>query len=69
MAGAPALTVLYASCHPTARTRYADWAATAMATVANLRARAIAAPDSPDLDAPVKEVSANGAEFARLWRR
>jgi hypothetical protein len=40
-----------------------------MATVANLRARAIAAPDSPDLDAPVKEVSANGAEFARLWRR
>jgi transcriptional regulator with XRE-family HTH domain len=62
-------TVRYVFCHPAARTLYADWAATAVATVANLRARSIAAPDSPDLAALVAEVSAHSPEFARLWKR
>jgi hypothetical protein len=62
-------TVRYVFCHPTARTLYPDWEATALATVANLRARPIAAPDSPDLAVLVEEVSANSAEFARLWKR
>jgi transcriptional regulator with XRE-family HTH domain len=62
-------TVRYVFCHPAARTLYPDWEATALATVANLRARSIAAPDSPDLVALVEEVSANSAEFALLWRR
>jgi len=62
-------TVRYVFCHPAARTLYPDWEATALATVANLRARSITAPDSPDLVALVEEVSANSAEFARLWRR
>jgi hypothetical protein len=61
--------VRYVFCHPTARTLYPDWEATALATVANLRARSIAAPDSPDLAALVAEVSACSAEFAGLWRR
>lgn len=62
-------TVRYVFCHPAARTLYADWEATALATVANLRAHSITAPDSPDLVTLVEEVSANSAEFARLWRR
>lgn len=62
-------TVRYVFCHPAARTLYADWEATALATVANLRAHSITAPDSPDLVALVEEVSANSAEFAHLWRR
>ena len=62
-------TVRYVFCHPTARTLYPDWEATAAATVANLRARSLTAPDSPDLAALVSEVSAESAEFARLWRR
>jgi transcriptional regulator with XRE-family HTH domain len=62
-------TVRYVFCHPAARTLYPNWEATASATVANLRARSITAPDSPDLIALVEEVSANSAEFARLWRR
>jgi transcriptional regulator with XRE-family HTH domain len=62
-------TVRYVFCHPAARTLYPNWEATALATVANLRARSITAPDSPDLIALVEEVSANSAEFARLWRR
>lgn len=62
-------TVRYVFCHPAARTLYPDWEATALATVANLRARSITAPDSPDLVALVKEVSADSAEFARLWSR
>ena len=37
--------------------------------MANLRARSLTAPDSPDLAALVSEVSAESAEFARLWRR
>jgi transcriptional regulator with XRE-family HTH domain len=62
-------TVRYVFCHPAARTLYPDWEATALATVANLRARSIAAPDSPDLVALVEEVSATSVEFALLWRR
>ena len=62
-------TARYVFCHPAARTLYPDWEGTALATVANLRARSIAAPDSPDLAALVEEVSANSAEFTRLWRR
>jgi transcriptional regulator with XRE-family HTH domain len=62
-------TIRYVFCHPAARTLYPDWEATARATVANLRARSIAAPDSPDLVDLVTEVSAHSAEFARLWRR
>jgi len=62
-------TVRYVFCHPTARTLYPHWEATALATVANLRARSIAAPDSPDLAALVEEISANSVEFAGLWRR
>jgi transcriptional regulator with XRE-family HTH domain len=62
-------TIRYMFCHPTARTLYPDWEATALATVANLRARSVAAPASPDLAALVQEVSASSAEFARLWRR
>jgi transcriptional regulator with XRE-family HTH domain len=62
-------TVRYVFCHPVARTLYPNWEATASATVANLRARSITAPDSPDLVALVEEVSANSAEFARLWKR
>jgi transcriptional regulator with XRE-family HTH domain len=62
-------TVRYVFCHPAARTLYPDWEATAQATVANLRARSIAAPDSPDLAALVAEVSAHSAEFTRLWGR
>jgi transcriptional regulator with XRE-family HTH domain len=62
-------TIRYVFCHPAARTLYPDWEATAQATIANLRARSIDAPDSPDLRALVEEVSASSAEFARLWRR
>ncbi len=62
-------TVRYVFCHPTARTLYPDWEATALATVANLRARSIATPDSPDLATLVEEVSAESAEFGSLWRR
>jgi transcriptional regulator with XRE-family HTH domain len=62
-------TVRYVFCHPAARMLYPDWKATAVATVANLRARSVAAPDSPGLAALVAEVSACSAEFARLWRR
>lgn len=62
-------TVRYVFCHPRARTLYPDWEATAVATVANLRARSIAAPDSPDLAALVAEVSACSSEFAALWGR
>lgn len=62
-------TVRYVFCHPAARTLYPDWQATAVATVANLRARSIAAPGSPDLVTLVDEVSANSAEFALLWKR
>lgn len=62
-------TLRYVFCHPTARTLYPDWEATAQATVANLRARSVAATQSPDLAALVEEVSAASAEFARLWRR
>ena len=59
-------TVWYVFCHPAARTLYPDLEATALATVANLRARSVAAPDSPDLVALVEEVSENSAEFALL---
>ena len=62
-------TVRYVFCHPAARTLYPNWEATALATVANLRARSITAPDSPELAALVEEVSASSAEFALLWRR
>jgi len=62
-------TVRYIFCHPAARTLYPDWAATAAATVANLRARSVEAPDSPGLAALVAEVSAASPEFARLWDR
>lgn len=62
-------TLRYVFCHPTARMLYPDWEATAQATVANLRARSVAATQSPDLAALVEEVSAASAEFARLWRR
>jgi transcriptional regulator with XRE-family HTH domain len=62
-------TVRYIFCHPAARTLYPDWEATALATVANLRARSISAPDALDLAALVEEVSATSAEFARLWSR
>jgi transcriptional regulator with XRE-family HTH domain len=62
-------TVRYIFCHPAARTLYPDWEASALATVANLRARSIAAPDAPDLAALVAEVSAASSEFARLWNR
>ncbi|MFY9931795.1 MAG: helix-turn-helix transcriptional regulator [Streptosporangiaceae bacterium] len=62
-------TVRYVFCHPTARTLYPDWEATALATVANLRARSIATPDSPDLATLVEEVSAESAEFGSLWGR
>lgn len=62
-------TIRYVFCHPAARTLYPNWEATALATVANLRARSVAAPDSSDLVALVEEVSANSAEFALLWRR
>jgi transcriptional regulator with XRE-family HTH domain len=62
-------TVRYVFCHPAARTLYPDWEATALATVANLRARTITDSDSPDLAALVEEVSASSTEFARLWRR
>jgi transcriptional regulator with XRE-family HTH domain len=44
-------TVRYVFCHPAARTLFPDWEATALATVANLRARSLEAPDSPDLAA------------------
>jgi transcriptional regulator with XRE-family HTH domain len=60
-------TVRYVFCHPVARTLYPDWSATARATVANLRARSLAAPDAPDLTALVDEVSAASADFATLW--
>jgi len=62
-------TVRYVFCHPAARALYPDWEATALATVANLRARSIAAPDSPGLVALVEEISASSPEFARLWGR
>jgi transcriptional regulator with XRE-family HTH domain len=62
-------TLRYVFCHPAARTLYPDWAATAEATVANLRARSVGCPDSPELAAVVEELSAASAEFARLWRR
>lgn len=62
-------TARYVFCHPAARTLYPDWAATAEATVANLRARSVGCPDSPDLVALVEEVSGASAEFARLWGR
>lgn len=62
-------TLRYVFCHPAARTLYPDWEATAQATVANLRARSVAAPQSPDLAALVEDVSAASAEFARLWKR
>jgi len=62
-------TVRYVFCHPAARALYPDWEATALATVANLRARSIAAPDSPGLVALVEEISASSPEFALLWRR
>lgn len=62
-------TLRYVFCHPAARTLYPDWEATAQATVANLRARSVAAPQSPDLAALVEEISAASAEFARLWKR
>ena len=62
-------TLRYVFCHPTARTLYPDWKATAQATVANVRARSVAAPDSPDLAAVVEDVSTASAEFARLWSR
>jgi transcriptional regulator with XRE-family HTH domain len=62
-------TIRYMFCHPAARTLYPDWTATATATVANLRARSVGAPDSPGLAALVAEVSAASPEFARLWAR
>jgi transcriptional regulator with XRE-family HTH domain len=62
-------TVRYIFCHPAARTLHPDWEATALATVANLRARSIAAPDAPDLAALVAEISAISSEFAWLWSR
>lgn len=62
-------TVRYVFCHPAARTLYPDWHATARATVANLRARSLAAPDSPELAALVDEVSASSPEFVGLWQR
>jgi transcriptional regulator with XRE-family HTH domain len=62
-------TVRYVFCHPAARTLYPDWEATARKSVANLRARSVAAPDSPDLAALVEELSACSAEFTRLWGR
>lgn len=62
-------TLRYVFCHPAARTLYPDWEATAEATVANLRARSVAVPESPDLTALVDDVSAASADFSRLWRR
>lgn len=62
-------TVRYVFCHPAARTLYPDWAATAFATVANLRARSLTAPDSPELTPLVEEITASSDEFARLWNR
>jgi transcriptional regulator with XRE-family HTH domain len=62
-------TIRYVFCHPAARNLYPDWEATALASVANLRARSITAPDSPDLAALVAEISASSAEFARMWGR
>jgi transcriptional regulator with XRE-family HTH domain len=62
-------TLRYVFCHPAARTLYPDWEATAEATVANLRARSVTAPDSPDLAAVVEDISAASAEFSRLWSR
>lgn len=62
-------TLRYVFCHPAARTLYPDWEATAQATVANLRARSVLAPESADLAAVVEDVSTASAEFARLWRR
>jgi transcriptional regulator with XRE-family HTH domain len=60
-------TLRYVFCHPTAHTLYPDWDNTATATVAGLRARSTATPDSPELAALVAEISANSPEFARLW--
>lgn len=62
-------TIRYVFCHPTARSLYPNWEATASATVANLRARSITAPNSPDLADLVAEVSTSSAEFTRLWGR
>ncbi|HEY3684152.1 MAG TPA: helix-turn-helix domain-containing protein [Streptosporangiaceae bacterium] len=62
-------TVRYVFRHPAARTLYPDWADTARATAANLRARTLTTPDSPDLAALVEELAAHSDAFARLWRR
>jgi transcriptional regulator with XRE-family HTH domain len=62
-------TIRYVFCHPQARTLFADWQASAAASVANLRTVLAADPDAPDVAELVEELSAASPEFAALWER
>src|SRR5262249_2139665 len=60
-------TVRYIFTHPVARSRFADWDATARASVAQLRSRNAHCPSDPHLLDLVAEVSGASDAFERLW--
>ncbi|TYK44391.1 helix-turn-helix domain-containing protein [Actinomadura decatromicini] len=62
-------TVRYVFLHPAARTLLADWDASALGCVANLRGVLADDPRSPGLADLVDELTAGSAEFAELWGR
>ncbi|MBB2946335.1 hypothetical protein FB565_006103 [Actinoplanes lutulentus] len=59
----------YVFLHPDARKLFADWDDVMSGCVARLRALSGLEPHAPDLAALVAELTAQSADFARLWER